>query len=303
MPRCTLKKEISGAPVGYVIGSEIYASGWLKGGALTPDGVHLTAFSTVAQVASYGVSVVTQYNERTNYVYQDIWKGSVCSRYKAQISKSDEQIIWSTNYSGACQSAPGTEADGPVVNYTAFITGNKLWEAIWRNGLSAYPPVSVSKGWVRITPLNSEQKPNYYDTTSVWNQCCSQTTAPPAATGSYVLKNVLVQNVFSATGSCTQYRRPLDPSTGMPNWNVVTEYSCDISLPGSGTVQTYDSYVIGGKLHEATWRGGKGYTRSSHITEALTISRASPYHPSTTDWALCVGCGTAPDAQGIFIRP
>lgn len=102
----------------------------------------------------------------------------------------------------------------------------------------------------------------------------------------------LRQMVFD-NNVCTQYTTPL-AATGESVWSGTTTSSCSTSLPGSGNVQTYFAYATGGKLHEAAWRGGTGYTRSTAIVGTTVQWGQAP------NWSQ-VGTGGTFQAQGGYV--
>lgn len=99
-------------------------------------------------------------------------------------------------------------------------------------------------------------------------------------------------NVWTGT-SCTEYRTPVD-NNGNLIYSQQTTQACSTSLPAgsSGTVQSYNAYVVGQNWREGMWRGGIGYVRNVPLNSNGTINWGS-----APAWSQCCSGGTAPLAQ------
>ena len=93
--------------------------------------------------------------------------------------------------------------------------------------------------------------------------------------------------------ACTEYKSAV-AETGEILWGSTTTGSCPTSAPGSGAVQTYFSFVTGGKLHEAMWRGGNGYSRS------IAISGGQVQWGQAPGWSSA-GSGGTYQGQGGYV--
>ncbi len=149
--------------------------------------------------------------------------------------------------------APGT---GTVETYTAWVAGQFWHEAMWRDG----------KGYTRDVPLNNNGTINW-GAAPGWSQCCGPTTAPRSQDG-YIVGNHFYQNVFWTEANCLEYKRELniygDATDAQTSQQCRTVLNPPNSFPGTGTldvITSYTAYVVGGRLREGLWRGGKGYIR------------------------------------------
>jgi len=102
------------------------------------------------------------------------------------------------------------------------------------------------------------------------------------------------QSVFWSATNCQEYEVPVDDN-GYPNWSFAANYPCSTYAPGSGTLQTYTSYVVGNYLHEALWRGNVGYTRDVPLHASGYVNWAA-----APAWTQCC-TGTPPEAQDAYV--
>ncbi len=102
------------------------------------------------------------------------------------------------------------------------------------------------------------------------------------------------QNLFSSDANCQEHRVPVDDN-GNLLWSSSTLQACQTSAPGSGSMQSYTAYVTGDYLHEALWRGNKGYIRHVPLKSNGQVDWSN-----APVWQQCCR-GTAPAAQGAFV--
>ena len=164
------------------------------------------------------------------------------------------------------------------------MVANQLREAIWRG----------TNGYTRNVPLNANGTVNWAAAPS-WSWCCSS-SAPPEAQGVFIVGNSYKQNVWWSASNCIEYSRPLD-SNGNPS-GTQTQQACQTSLPSgsSGAIETYTAYITGQYLHEALWRGGKGYVRDVPLNATNTDVNWS----AAPAWQHCC-TATGPEAQGAYV--
>ena len=112
----------------------------------------------------------------------------------------------------------------------------------------------------------------------------------PCVTG-----NHFYQHVFWTATNCEEYKVPLN-NNGVPNWSNATSQDCRTSAPGSGSIESYTVYVNDEYIHEAIWRGGKGYTRNV----PLNWNHTEVNWNSAGYWHQCC-TATGPAAQGAYI--
>jgi hypothetical protein len=104
----------------------------------------------------------------------------------------------------------------------------------------------------------------------------------------------LYQHVFWSATNCTEYRVLLN-GNGDPQWWTGTETPCSTYAPGSGAIESYTTYVHAGKLHEAMWRNGLGYIRSTPLHNDGRVNwGAAP------GWTHCC-TGNGPSEQGAYV--
>jgi len=214
-------------------------------------------------------------------VYQHVfWSASDCTEYKTLLSPYTGNPDWESTLPYDCSTfAPGS---GTIESYTTYVSGGKLREAMWRGGL----------GWLRNIPVNDDGTVDWTAAPS-WVQCCSG--GGPNEQGAYVTGGYLYQHVFWSASNCTEYRTELSTVTGDPHWWTTTYYPCNTSAPGSGTIESYTTYVNGGKLREAMWRGGSGWLRDVPLNDDGTVDwTAAP------NWSYCC-TGGGPSEQGAYV--
>ncbi len=110
----------------------------------------------------------------------------------------------------------------------------------------------------------------------------------------YTGKSFVYQHVFWSATNCTEHKTPLDNS-GNPIWGSTSIYACRTYAPGSGTIESYSTFVGGEKLREAIWRGGNGYVRDIPIKDDGTVNWAV-----APNWAQCCS-GGGPSEQGAYV--
>ncbi len=85
----------------------------------------------------------------------------------------------------------------------------------------------------------------------------------------------LYQQVWK-NNSCTQYKTAINQDGDLV-WGKTSVSSCPTTIAGSsGNVQTYYSFVAGGRLHEAMWRGNKGFSRKIPIVNGAVAWGSAP---------------------------
>ena len=278
----------SGSPVFKYVSGGVDAVGVLSGGggSSNPASCSGNTFYIYSPIDYINVSpyriLTTDY---PLYFHQNVFtSGSSCTSYKRPLDASGNPAGAQTSMS--CQTEVPAGSSGEVRTYTAYVIGNYLREAMWRG----------TKGYIRDVPLNADGTANWGAVSgNDWHHCCTL-SSPPAAQGAYIIGNFFQQNVWQEDGSCTEYSKLLN-NNGVPyGSNIIS--SCGTSLPAgsSGTVETYTAWVVGEHLHEAMWRGGKGYIRAVPLNDFNTDidwSRAPGWHQCCT--------GTGPKGQGGYI--
>lgn len=98
-----------------------------------------------------------------------------CIEYKAPLTENGVRDMTQRTMQRCRTTAPGS---GTIQTYTAYVTGGKLHEAMWRNNY----------GYIRDVPLNSLKTDVDWDPSPTWTQCCTN-SAPPRAQDAYTLNH------------------------------------------------------------------------------------------------------------------
>jgi hypothetical protein len=268
----------SGSPVFEEVTGGVSGVGILSGITGDPCSNYDFVYTPVDEIDRFGYVILTTHYPQ--YFYQNVfWSATNCVEYKVPVDDNGN-LDWSNHTTRSCRTfAPGS---GSIESYTAYVSGESLHEAIWRGG----------KGYVRDVPLKSNGKVDWSNPQPDWQQCCTGTG--PAAQGAFIVGNHFYQNVFWSATNCEEYRVPLDDN-GNPDWSNPIVEACHTFAPGSGSIESYTAYVNDEHLHEAIWRGGKGYVRDVPLNWKHTEVDWRPYF-----WDQCC-TGTGPAAQGAYI--
>jgi predicted transcriptional regulator len=211
-----------------------------------------------------------------SFLYQHVfWSATNCTEHKTLLNGNGDPQWWKTEVEPCSTYAPGS---GTIESYTTYVHAGKLHEAMWRNGL----------GYVRSTPLHNDGHVNW-GAAPAWSHCC--TGNGPSEQGAYVLGNYLYQHVFWSPSNCTEHKTQFD-SSGNPIWGGTEVTSCSTYAPGSGTIESYTTYVSGGFLREAMWRNSIGYVRSVPLSGTTVNWAAAP------GWVQCCS-GNGPSEQAL----
>lgn len=106
------------------------------------------------------------------------------------------------------------------------------------------------------------------------------------------VKQYFHQNVFQENGECRAYRASMNNLGRLNPWDY--EGPCDTYAPGSGKVTSYTNWVAGDHLHEALWRGGRGYVRKVPLNTNGTVGwNRAP------NWQHCC-TGVSVGGQGAY---
>jgi len=107
------------------------------------------------------------------------------------------------------------------------------------------------------------------------------------------------QHIYTAGGGCNEYHWSLDDDGAFYNGSGPNTCHANVSaIPGSDNVTTYTNYIIDDEMHEAMWRGGKGYIRTSPINDDGTVN----WGGGAEDWLECCTAGEDyPVGQGAYM--
>ena len=275
----------SGSPVYRYWGGGVYGLGVLSGGygveCTGPNDSTHFFYSPVDYINWSPYRILT--TDYPLYFHQNVWWSSTnCLAYQRPLDAWGNPAGAQT--SSACQTSLPAGSSGQIRSYTTYVIANQLREAIWRG----------TNGYVRNVPLNADGTVNWAGAPA-WSWCCSN-SAPPEAQDVYIVGNTYRQNVWWSASNCIEYSRALD-NTGNPSGNQ-TERTCQTTLPAgsSGSIQTYAVHVTEQYLHEALWRGGRGYVRDVPLNDNNTDVNWA----AAPAWHHCC-TATAPEAQGAYV--
>ncbi|MEM7344154.1 MAG: PKD domain-containing protein [Chloroflexota bacterium] len=184
--------------------------------------------------------------------------------------------------------------DPPVQTMGGVVAGNTFTQGLWRE----------NEGWVRTVPV--------VNGTIDWSNASSWHTPPLALStlpgsgelqsqDSYILNNLVYQTIWRGDEA---WSRTIPVVNGIVEWSNASAWSGPIALssltiPGTGSIQTSDNFIVGTTLTQAIWRNDEGWSRTVPIVSgSIDWSNASGWSGPTPSTTL-PGAGTLQAADSI----
>lgn len=268
---------------------------------------HLWNFSTFKLDNSMARSM-TQYmtNSGNNYsgstdlniagasssqLYESVWRNN--QGWTRTVSVVNGAIQWG---SAGAWSGPitlsGLPGSGDMQTQVNYRIGNGFIQAIWRS----------NQGWMRTVPIVNDVI--QWGQAPAWGGPLSLSGLPGTGDlqtqGDYAAGNTLIQTIWRSDQGWTRY---VPIVNGVVQWSQAGAWSGPLSintLPGSGSIQASDNFVVGNTYWQTIWRSNQQYTRYAPIINGnVEFGQASDWW-STTSQENLPGSGSV-QAQGNYV--